>query len=115
MINTITNGPGVNVIAGHFHPPWIDMTRTSAGIVRYNNNNFEVYDGISLIIMSSGMVQVSLDGVTLESLQWVRRKMTEEKQLEELAKNNSTVADALMARDRAEDALEITVALCSTK
>jgi len=109
------NGAGINVIASGSSTPYIDMTRTSAGMVRYNNNNVEVYDGNSWIIMSSGMVQVSLDGVTLESLQWVRRKMTEEKRLEELAKTHPTVADALLTRDRAEDALKITVALCDTK
>ena len=115
MINTILNGPGINVIAGGSSTPYIDMTRTSAGLVRYNNNNFEIYDGNSWIIMSGGSAQVSLDGVTLESLQWVRRKMTEEKRLEELAKTHPTVADALLARDRADDVVKIAVALCDTK
>ena len=112
MINTIYNGPGINVIAGGSSTPYIDMTRTSAGMVRYNSNNFEVYDGSSWIIMSGGSVQVGLDGVTLESLQWVRRKMTEEKQLLELAKTHPTVADALLARYRAEDTVKIAAALC---
>ena len=113
MINTITNGPGVNVIAGHFHPPYIDMTRTSAGLVRYNGNNLEVYDGNSWIIIPSGSAQVTLDGVTLESLQWVRRKMTEEKRLEELAKTHATVADAIDAVRLAEQQLKTVVALCT--
>ena len=112
MINTILNGAGINVIASGSSTPWIDMTRTSAGMVRYNNNNFEVYDGIHWIIMSSGMVQVSLDGVTLESLQWVRRKMTEEKRLEELAKIHSSVADAIDAVRLAEQQLQTVAALC---
>jgi hypothetical protein len=111
MINTITNGPGVNVIAGHFHPPYIDITRPSAGLVRYNGNNFEVYDGNSWIIISSGSAQVTLDGVTLESLQWVRCKMTEEKRLEELAKNHPAVADAAAAVARAQEQLHIVTAL----
>ena len=113
MINTITNGPGVNVIAGHFHPPYIDMTRTSAGMVRYNGSNFEVYDGNGWMMIPSGSVQVTLDGVTLESLQWVRRKMTEEKRLEELAKTHATVADAIDAVRLAEQQLKTVVALCT--
>ena len=111
MINTILNGAGINVIASGSSTPWIDMTRTSAGMVRYNNNNFEVYDGIHWIIMSSGMVQVSLDGVTLESLQWVRRKMTEEKRLEELAKTHPSVADAIAAAAQAQEQVAIVAAL----
>ena len=112
MIKTITNGPGVIVSNSSFSAPYIDMTRTSAGMVRYNNNNFEVYDGNSWIIMASGSIQVSLDGVTLESLQWVRRKMTEEKRLEELAKTHATVADAIDAVRLAEQQLQTVAALC---
>jgi hypothetical protein len=112
MIKTITNGPGVIVSNSSFSAPYIDMTRTSAGMVRYNNNNFEVYDGNSWIIMASGSIQVSLDGVTLESLQWVRRKMTEEKRLEELAKTHPSVADAIDAVRLAEQQLQTVAALC---
>ena len=111
MINTILNGPGINVIVGIHSTLYIDMTRTSAGMVRYNSNNFEVYDGNSWIIMSGGDAQVSLDGVTLESLQWVRRKMTEEKRLEELAKTHPSVADAVAAVTRAQEQVAIVAAL----
>jgi hypothetical protein len=41
--------------------------------------------------------------------------MEKEKRLEELAKKHPTVADALLARDRAEDAVRIAVALCDVK
>ena len=112
MINTITNGPGVNVIAGHFHPPYIDMTRTNAGMVRYNGNNFEVYDGNSWMMIPNGSAQVTLDVVTFESLQWVRRKMTEEKRLEELAKTYPSVADAIDAVRLAEQQLQTVATLC---
>jgi hypothetical protein len=111
MIKTITNGPGVIVSNSSFSEPYIDMTRTSAGMVRYNNNNFEVYDGNTWIIMASGSIQVSLDGVTLESLQWVRRKMTEEKRLEELIKKHPSVADAAAALAHAQEQLDIMTAL----
>ena len=113
MINTILNGVGITVIAGNFHPPYIDMTRTSAGMVRYNGNNLEVYDGNGWIIIPSGSAQVGLDEVTLESLQWVRRKMTEEKRLEELAKTHPSVADAIDAVRLAEQQLKTVAALCT--
>jgi ligand-binding sensor domain-containing protein len=112
MIKTIMNGAGINVSNGIHSTLYIDMTRTSAGMVRYNGNNFEVYDGNSWMIIPSGDAQVTLDGVTLESLQWVRRKMTEEKRLEELAKSHPSVADAIDAVRLAEQQLQTVAALC---
>ena len=112
MIKTIMNGVGINVINGIHSTLYIDMTRPSAGMVRYNGNNFEVYDGNSWMIIPSGDAQVTLDGVTLESLQWVRRKMTEEKRLEELAKSHPSVADAIEAVQLAEQQLKTVAALC---
>jgi hypothetical protein len=111
MIKTIMNGAGINVSNGIHSTLYIDMTRPSAGMVRYNGNNFEVYDGNSWIIIPSGDAQVSLDGVTLESLQWVRRKMTEEKRLEELAKSHPSVADAVAAVAQAQEQVAIVAAL----
>ena len=105
------NGAGINVSNGIHSALYIDMTRTSAGLVRYNNNHFEVYDGNSWMIIPGGDAQVTLDGVTLESLQWVRRKMTEEKRLEELAKNHPAVADAAAAVARAQEQLDIVTVL----
>ena len=113
MINTIINGTGINVINGIHSTLYIDMTRPSAGMVRYNSNNFEVYDGNGWIIIPSGDAQVALDGPTLESLQWVRRKMTEEKRLEELAKTHPSVADAIDAVRLAEQQLQTVAALCT--
>ena len=113
MIKTIMNGAGINVSNGIHSTLYIDMTRTSAGMVRYNGNNFEVYDGNSWIMIPSGDAQVGLDGVTLESLQWVRRKMTEEKRLEELAKTHPSVADAIDAVRLAEQQLQTVATLCT--
>jgi hypothetical protein len=75
----------------------------------------EVYDGSAWLRLSSSIPQIQLDGVTLEAIQWVRQKMEEEKKMNELAKKHPTVADALLARDRAEDAVRIAVALCDIK
>jgi hypothetical protein len=111
MINTIMNGAGINVINGIHSALYIDMTRPSAGLVRYNNNHFEVYDGNSWMIIPGGDAQVTLDGVTLESLQWVRRRMEQEKRLEELARQHPAVADAAAAVARAQEQLDIVTAL----
>jgi hypothetical protein len=83
--------------------------------VRYQAGNFEVFDGSSWLPLQSSYPQIELDGVTVEVIQWARRQMEQEKRMLELAKNNPTVADALAARQHAEEALRITIALCDTK
>ena len=112
MIRTITSGAGIHVSGSVYNAPYIDTTRASAGMVRYIGGNFEVYDGSSWLPLQSSYPQIELDSMTLEAVQWVRRKMEEEKRMLELAKKHPTVADALLARDRAEDAVKIAVALC---
>jgi hypothetical protein len=112
MIRTITGGAGIHVSGSMYNAPYIDTTRASAGMVRYIGGNFEVYDGSSWLPLQSSYPQIELDSMTLEAVQWVRRKMEEEKRMLELAKKHPTVADALLARDRAEDAVKIAVALC---
>ena len=113
MIRNITAGYGLHIGGNNsFSTPYIDATRPSAGMVRYLNNNLEIYDGSIWVTIQASYPQVELDGVTQEAVQWVRRKMEEEKQLLELAKTHPTVADALLARDRAEDAVKIAAALC---
>jgi hypothetical protein len=83
-------------------------------MVRYNGSNFEVYNGTDWVQFSSSIPQIELDGVTLEALQWVRRKMEEEKRMSELAKKHPTVADALAAVQLAKEKLQVVAALCDT-
>ena len=115
MIRTITAGAGIHVAGSVYNAPYIDTTRASAGLVRYQAGNFEVFDGSSWLPLQSSYPQIELDGVTVEVIQWARRQMEQEKRMLELAKNNPTVADALAARQHAEEALRITIALCDTK
>jgi hypothetical protein len=84
-------------------------------MIRYISNNLEVYDGSSWLPLQSSYPTIELDGVTQEALQWTRRRMEEEKRMLELAKTHPTVADALAARERADEAVRIAVALCDVK
>ena len=115
MIRNITGGVGIHVQGSVYNAPYIDTTRASAGMVRYVGGNLEVYDGSSWLPLASSYPQIELDGVTVEVVQWARRRMEEEKRMLELAKTHPTVAHALLAKDRAEDAVRIAVALCDTK
>ncbi len=115
MIRNITAGAGIHIANGSFSTPYIDMTRPSAGMVRFSGSNFEVYDGSSWLIMSSGYPQVELDTWTMEAVSWARNKMDEEKRMKELAAKHPTVADALAARERADEAVRIAIALCDVE
>ncbi len=115
MIRSITAGPGIHITGGSFSSPYVDMSRPSAGMVRYNGSNLEVYDGNSWLVMSSGYPQVELDNNAQSVLSWARIKMAEEQRMQELAKKHPTIADALAARERADEAVRIAVALCDTQ
>ncbi len=106
---------GIHISGSVYNAPYVDSTRASAGMVRFISNNFEVYDGSSWLPLQSSYPQVELDGITQEALQWTRRRMEEEKRMLELAKTHPTVADALAAQQRAEEAVRIAVALCDIK
>jgi hypothetical protein len=115
MIRNITGGMGIHISGSVYNAPYVDSTRASAGMVRFISNNFEVYDGNSWLPLQSSYPQVELDGITQEAVQWTRRRMEEEKRMLELAKTHPTVADALAAQQRAEEAVRIAVALCDIK
>jgi hypothetical protein len=77
MIRNITGGVGIHVSGSVYNAPYIDTTRASAGMVRYVGGNLEVYDGSSWLPLASSYPQIELDGVTVEVVQWARRRMEE--------------------------------------
>ena len=116
MIRNITAGYGIHIGGTtSYSTPYIDSTRPSAGMVRYLNNNLEIYDGSSWITMQTSYPQVELSSDVQSVIAWAQAKMAEEARIAKLAANHPTVADALLARDRAEDAVRIAVALCDVK
>jgi hypothetical protein len=115
MIKNITPGPGIYIAANNYSTPYVDMSRHSAGMVRYNGSNFETYNGTDWVQFSSSIPQIELDGVTQEAVQWVRRKMEQEKRLTELAKKHPAVADAMAVVSHAQEQLDIVTALVNVK
>lgn len=116
MIRNITAGYGIHIGGSNsYSTPYIDSTRPSAGMMRYINNNIEVYDGSSWLMIQSSYPQVELDANAQAVLIWAQAKMAEEARIKQLAEKHPTVADALLARDRAEDAVKIATALCDIK
>jgi hypothetical protein len=122
MIKGISGGTGVQINGGYTSwPQFYNNQNTSGntlvGQVRYNGSSqcMEVYDGSSWLTMPSSFSTVELAPEVQSVLNWARMKMAEESRIQALAAQHPTVADALLARDRAEDAVKIAVALCNTQ
>ena len=115
MIRNITGGEGIHISGSIYNAPYIDTTRASAGLVRYVGGNLEVYDGSSWLPLASSYPQIELDSVTQSVVRWAMQKMAEEERMQALAAQHPTVADALAAQQRAEEAVRIAVALCDIK
>lgn len=115
MIRNLTAGYGLQ-IGGNtgYSAPYIDATRPSAGMVRYLNNNLEIYDGSNWMTMQSSYPQVELSGEVQSILAWARGKMAEEARIKELAAKHPTVADALDTVKQAEEQVKIVAALVDT-
>lgn len=115
MIRNITGGAGIIVSGSTYSAPYINTNMPSAGMVRYNAGNIEVYDGDSWLIMQSSYPTIELDPETCEILQWARNRMVEEQRMKVLADKHPAVADAVAARERADEAVRIAAALCDIK
>jgi len=115
MIRNITGGAGIRIGGNTFSMPYVNMNNPSAGMVRYNGSSLEVYDGNIWISMPNSMPQVELDSWSMGAITWARNKMDEEQRMQALAAKHPTVADALAARDKAEEAVRIAMALCDVK
>lgn len=115
MIKGITGGSGVVVSGGSFSMPYINSSAPSSGMVRYKDNNLEVYDGNSWMTMYGGHVHVDLTPDVQSVVNWAKMKMAEEARIQALAAKHSAVADAIAARDQADEAVRIAAALCDVK
>jgi hypothetical protein len=115
MIRNITGGAGIIVSGSTYSAPYINTNMPSAGLVRYNAGNIEVYDGGSWLMLQSSYPTIELDPETREILQWAQNRMVEEERMKALAQSHPAVADALAARERADEAVRIAVALCDVK
>ena len=93
--------------------PYINPSNPSAGMVRYHNNQMQVYDGSSwLALGSTASVGLTPDAELL--LDWVSKRRDEEAEARRLAEDYPAVADALGAVHEAEQQLKTVVALCRT-
>jgi len=116
MLSGVVGGRFLQISGGG--PAYIQKNYSSnqfmTGDMRYDldSQTIKVFDGQNWQSLYGGTATVNLTDEAQQLLEWARAKQDEEKQLLELAKTHPTVADALLARDRAEDAVKIAAALC---
>lgn len=112
--NIYANGPFLQVesTGTSYNTPYIPSTMPSAGMVRYNNNQFEVYDGTTWHdIGGNGQAMVSMSHNAVTAIMWAEKKMHEELRLKELAEKHPALADAVAQVQQAEDRLQVVTAL----
>ena len=108
MIKNITTSD-YNIVVSTTSGPYINLSVPSAGMVRYNGSNMEVYDGAVWLQISS-TTNISLGYETLELLNWVRQKRNEEHKIEKL-KDNPAIADLLKQRADIEEKIKMVAIL----
>jgi hypothetical protein len=101
MIKQLTGVRGITVVGGNSSYPYVNMSNSSAGMVRYNGNNqnFEVYDGSSWITFSGNYTTIELDTDARALSEWVRAKRAEEEYLNKQAESNPAIKDLINQRN----------------
>ena len=92
--------------------PYISPGAASAGLVRYHNNQTQVYDGNVWHVLGGGS-GVGLTSAAEQAISWVLKKMEQERAAQDLAQKHPAVADALDAVRLADQQLQTVVALCA--
>jgi hypothetical protein len=120
MIKNINGGNGITI--SNSYSSWPSFYNNNSGNslvgqMRYNgsNQNIEVYDGNSWLMMNSNYPTIELNGDVQMVLNWARIKMSEEARIKELAAKHPSVADALAAVAKAEEQVKIVAALVETE
>ena len=104
MINKIESG-SADIIVANAITPSINMSSPSAGMVRYNINHLEVYDGYYWLAISSP-AEVSLSYDAMDVIKWASKKIKEEAAMEKL-KDNPAIADLLKQKADIEEKIKM--------
>ena len=98
MIKSIhSNSPFITVSGGNPGSTYIGNYSNAPGVgnMRYNpsNQNIEVYDGSTWIILSAHHANINLSDEVVSLLEWARKKRNEELELERLAQTSPAIKD----------------------
>ena len=111
MITNVYSNSAFVTVSSAVGGPYINPGSPSAGMLRYHNNQMQVYDGSSWLAMGSS-ANVGLSGEAEEIMIWARKKMRAEQEARAMAEQYPAVADALNAVWESEQQLKTIVALC---
>ena len=100
---TISGGnPGSTYIGNYSNAPGV-------GNMRYNpnNQNIEVYDGSTWIILSAHHTNINLSDEAVSLLEWARKKRNEELERERLAETSPAIKDLVNQIKDKEEQIKI--------
>ena len=102
----VTGGAGSNYVN--------NSNYMGVGQLQYNTSNqrLEIYNGTSWQPLNLGQYYVGLNPYAEDAIDWVHKRMAEEKEARAMAEQYPAVADALGAVREAEEQLKMVVALC---
>ena len=93
MITHVYGGEFLSVQSSPGSMPYISTSQPMTGLTRYTNNRLEVYDGSSWMQIGGGNATINLSAEAIGILQWAKKKMAEEAEIIELAKDNPAIKD----------------------
>lgn len=109
MIKNLTGGPGVIVNGGNNVSPYINqnINNPMQGMIRLNGSDFQVFDGMGWQQLATAYPSVSLDGETLDLLQWARTQRQLDLNRKFLIENNPALKNAWASIQKAEANFDI--------
>lgn len=93
MLDNVYGGEYLTVTGGQSYMPYINPTASMSGMVRFLNNNMEIYDGSIWHRVTGGSAHVNLDTRALAIMKWAEEKMRREQEIADMAKIHPGVAD----------------------
>jgi hypothetical protein len=96
MIKGLTGSAHVVVSGGNTSVPYVNSNANNPmqGMMRINGSDLQVFDGSNWLSMSTSYATVGLSPTTEEAIDWVKRKMQEEKNLHERMKQHPGLKQA---------------------
>jgi hypothetical protein len=113
MITNVYSNSAFVTVTSAVSGPYINPGSPSAGMMRYHNQQVQVYDGSSWLATGSS-ANVGLSPEAEEIMAWAREKMRAEREARAMAEQYPAVADALNTVWESEQQLKTIVALCRT-
>ena len=112
MIKSLsTNGPFITVSGGNPGSTYIGNYSNAPGVgnMRYNpnNQNIEVFDGSTWIILSAHHAYVSLTPDAVSLLEWARKKRDEELELARLSESSPVIKDLITQVKEKQEQIKI--------